>query len=348
MNTPHAPERCALGGDVPVRRVSGNARACGETLGALWREALQARARAGDPRSVSMLGTPLIVRLFERHAPCLIDLHQGMAHGAGLAEADLKSVFAAGEAPAEGCTSFALQPAATLAGAPISGQTKDTPPDRIGRYEVLALSIRDGWNLLTLTYPGWLFGHGFLVGGCAIFRNALNGGDPGGALPFDVWGLLAHACPTVGHARELTLRHGVRDGFHVALADAAGGVLGVEAGQAGYAFLEPDAGMYVHANHMLSGPPLEAHAVAPYYGWDNSRFRQARMQACLDARRGQWDAAGLFAVCGDHEGYPDSLCSDRRAGDEMTTAAVVADPTHRRLLVSAGLPCQHPPREVSI
>lgn len=324
-------------------RLSGTAYDCGVALGDRWRAALRLRAATAGAGMVSLLCTVAIRRLLERYAPVLVDLHRGMARGAGLLDTQLLSVYPSGTGTTEGCTSFAAQPAATRDGVPLSGQSKDTPADRIARYEVLALETREGLGLLTLTYPGWLFGHGFAVGGCAIFRNALNGGNPGGALPYDVWGLLAQTCPTVEQVRELTRAHGVRDGFHCVLADEQGGVLGIEAGRGGYAFLEPKDGLYVHANHVVSGEPLSAHAdEPPCYGLAGSHIREARLRARLESLGNRLTAALAFDAFTDHEGHPDSLCSDARASGDMTTAVVVAEPVHRRLLVSRGLPCQNP------
>ena len=56
---------------------------------------------------------------------------------------------------------------------------------------------------VTFTYPGMLFGHGFVRGRCAVFRNTLHAGTQSDQLPYDVWGLLTTYCKTVDEAIEL-------------------------------------------------------------------------------------------------------------------------------------------------
>jgi isopenicillin-N N-acyltransferase-like protein len=330
-------------GPVPLLRVAGKAFDCGLQLGELWRPALRDRAESPGSGTVSILGTKAIAGLFERHAPSVIDLHRGMAKGAGIPEDRLNSLFPAGAGLADGCTSFAVQPAATRDGKPLSGQTKDTGAERIEQYQVLALRIENGLHLLTLTYPGWLFGHGFAAGGCAIFRNSISCGNPGGKLPYDVWGLLAQTCPTVDDVRKLTLDHGVMEGFHCVIADERGGILGIEAGRTGYAFLGPENGLYTHTNHVMSGPPLSDIEDPPIYGIDGSEHRQKRLLELLARKAGQITGRSAFSALADHTNYPNSICSNDRANGGLTTAAVVAEPLSRLMHVCRGLPCNNPP-----
>lgn len=344
MTTPHASKPlCQSQGPIPVLRVSGTALDCGLRLGELWGPAIRARADKPDTGTVPIFKNPLILRLFEHYVPSLVDLHRGMTRGAGIPEAKLFSVFPGGSAIGDGCTSFAVHPSVTKIGGPLSGQTKDTGAERIGQYQVLALRIEKGLQLLTLTYPGWLFGHGFAAGGCSVFRNSLSCGNPGGKLPYDIWGLLVHACPTVEEARKLTLDHGVMDGAHCAIADEHGGILGVESGSAGYAFLPPVNGIYTHTNHVMSGPPLSTVEKPPALGLDDSEHRQKRLYELLANEKGSLTGLSAFAALGDHAKYPTSICSDARANCGMTTAAVVVEPTRRLMHVCRGLPCLNPP-----
>lgn len=347
MNHPHVSHLEPVG-PVPLLRVAGKAFDCGLQLGERWRTPLRERAEKPDAGAVPILITPGIVRLFERRAPSLLDLHRGMARGAGIPETRLFSVSPAGPGLAEGCTSFAVQPAAARNGSPLSGQTKDTGVERIGHFEVLALRIENGFEMLTLTYPGWLFGHGFAAGGCSIFRNSISCGNPGGRLPYDVWGLLAHACPTVEEVRKLTLDQGVRDGFHCTIADEHGGILGIEAGKPGYAFLPPADGLYIHTNHVLSGPPLETVERPPVYGLDGSQHRLERLRELLLHSRGSITSESAWAALSDHANYPDSICSDARAFGGLTTAAVIVEPRNRLMHVARGLPCRNPPVTVTL
>lgn len=340
------PRRVYCEASPPFIEIKGDAADCGYMLGETWRAELRQRAERPREGKLSFLGDSRVRALLEDRSPCLIELIQGMAKGAGLDEKRIltidKSPIAGEE---EGCTSFALRPSATLDGIPISGQTKDTAVNRMFHYQILALSVKDGFELLTMTYPGWLFGHGFSPGGCAVFRNSLSCGDSGGWLPYDLWGLLTHLCPTIDAVRELTMKHGVAHGFHCAVADENGGVLGVEAGRSGVAFLEPDAqNVYVHANHCASDGALREDEDDPIYGMEPSRHRERRLYELLRKDVGYLTPQLIYAAMTDHDHYPDSVCSDARHGGHVTSAAVIAEPTRRLLHVVRGLPSQNWPR----
>src|SRR5690606_966766 len=150
----------------------------------------------------------------------LPDLYQSMAKYAGVplwaVAADMKNEDLT---KPDGCTSFAIAPSHTLDGVPISGQTKDTSLTRAYQYQMLRLRFTDGTpNHLSLTYPGWLFGHGFIKGGCAIFRNTIYNPTPGKGLPYSIFGLLALHCPSVDDVVKLAKDHGVSMCFHIVAA----------------------------------------------------------------------------------------------------------------------------------
>jgi hypothetical protein len=239
---------------VPLLDIAGTSFACGEQLGYAWQDTLRLDATR-LPDASPWWHVPAWRRLLDRHAPHLIDLYLGMAKGAGLPE---HRIGERAPPPADGCTSFAIQPAATLHGHPLSGQTKDTPVARRHQYQLLRLRPTDTpAAALTLTYPGWLFGHGFVAGGCAIFRNSLYAGPGGGRLPYLVWGLLALHCPTVDDVLALTRDHCPDLGFHATVADEHGAIAGLEIGRAGTAVLTPANGLYIHANAVIDNPALQ-------------------------------------------------------------------------------------------
>jgi isopenicillin-N N-acyltransferase-like protein len=320
--------------------VAGTAFECGEQLGWAWVHALKLaaeRVQAGSRPWWSVRSGP-VSRLMRRHAPHLPDLFCGMARGAGLPMEKVGTRLPG--KPEEGCTSFAAAPRFTLDGTPISGQTKDTPDNRITRYQVLRMRMTDAPAALTLTYPGWLYGHGFVQGRCAIFRNSLYAGEHAGLLPYSVWGLLALHCASVEEVASLTREHGVdRTGFHATVADAQGCILGIECGRGGVGVCRPRRGLYVHANAVRSGKRLLKYDTGGEYGREDSLHREERLRARLEPEAGRLTSQLAFQAMTDHDGFPDSVCR-HRAGIN-TTAAVVAEPVQGLLHVCRGHPCRN-------
>lgn len=331
----HAPE-----GAVPLIDVEGSAVECGRYLGHVWAEPIRLFASRCPAQSRSFWKDKRFRKLVSKHAPHLPDLHQAMAKAAGVSEDQVGA-----RAPAEdsGCTSFAIQPRAAQDGIPISGQTKDTPVSRIFQYQVLRMKMSDAPSALTLTYEGWLFGHGFVQGGCSIFRNSLYAGDGDGQLPYPAWGLLALHCESVDQVVQMTRDYGVAFGFHATVADEHGGIVGIEVTRNGTAFLRPKRGIYSHANAVLANKRSAKHEkCGPLFKRKDSLHRQKRLYDRLTQQRGRLTSQLALIAMVDHDGYPTSLC--RHQGPKATTgAAVVVEPTRGALHVTRGPPCQNWP-----
>jgi hypothetical protein len=194
---------------------------------------------------------------------------------------------------------------------------------------------------LTLTYPGLLFGHGFVRGGCSIFRNSLYAGARDGALPYDAWGLMALHCRSVEDVVELTRRHGVSEhGFHCAVADERGGVIGIETGKGGMAVLKPKRGIYTHANSVASGKRLARYESFSAFNGENSRQRESRLRERLENDRGRLTPQLAMMALSDHANHPLGICRHESL-TAMTSAAVVVEPTRGRLTCTRGQPCRN-------
>jgi isopenicillin-N N-acyltransferase-like protein len=317
-------------------------------LGGLWKPALQLeaeRSKGSKPWWKSRRYAPLM----EKYAPHLPDVYRGMARGAGVSE-DALGERAAPEEDSAGCTSFAVAPEATLEGIPISGQTKDVSISRGRELLVLRMKMSNAPSLLTLTYCGstWLFGHGFVQGGTAVFRNSLYVDHRPRGLPYSLWGLIALHCPTVDEVIEVTQRYGVESAFHVVVADQRGGIVGIEGGQAGVACLRPEQGIYAHANAVVGEGPLRAtEKDAGSFRRADSLHRTKRLTERLQADRGRLTAQLAYAALCDHDGYPLSVCRHQSA-EAQTAAAVIAEPTRGLLHVTCGAPCRNWPQTYSL
>jgi hypothetical protein len=336
-------------GFVPLLDASGTPFDAGMILGYAWKEALHYAAAALPAGNTPWWMQRRLARLVSRYAPHVPDLYRGMAKGAGIPErlcADAAPGGPRALADAGGCTSFALQPHTTQDDIPISGQTKDTPLSQQFRFVVLRLRLNGAPSLLTLTYPGCLWGHGFVAGGCAIFRNSLYAGTSAGLLDYEAWGLLALHCRSVAQVVELTQRHGVNIGSHCTVADESGAVAGIEIGAGGVALLKPQRGIYTHANRVVSSAHLRRHEPQSEVQ-QNSLQREARLRARLEADRGRLTPQLAFMALCDHAHYPRSVCRHESA-KIRTTSAVVVEPTRRLMHCTRGSPCGHWPRTYSL
>jgi len=336
-------------GFIPQIDVEGSAYEAGIQLGYIWREAivLAAERRPAVARPWWATRRRPFSTLISKYLPHLPDLHRGMAKGAGVPEEKIGASIPMPEAG--GCTSFAVQPGATLDGLPISGQTKDTGENRAYQFQVLRLNLTDAPSALTLTYPGWLFGHGFVEGGCSIFRNSLYAGSPEGRLSYPIFGLVALHCPTVEEAIEVARRYGVNQGAHCTIADERGGIAGIELGRGGVGVLRPKRGIYVHANAVRSSKRLQKHEAAPTatFSREDSLHREERLRGRLETDRGRLTPQLAYMALCDHHGYPSSVCR-HQSRQAMTTSAVVVEPTRGLLHACRGNPCRNWPRTYAL
>lgn len=338
---------------IPELRISGSSLEAGQQLGAVWKEPLRTEAAVHEEGTPWWRHAPYR-SLMERYAPHLPDLYRGMAMGAGLSEDQVaarvsESTGDSGSARdgtgPSGCTSFAVAGKATRDGKPIAGQTKDISRARGRHFVVLALRLEDSpHSALTLTYPGWLYGHGYVAGGCALFRNSLYVEPPDTGMPPVVWGLLALHCPSVEDVMRMTRDHGVNSAMHVTVVDESGGIMGIEHGKAGTVFLEPDEGIYAHANAVVENPALRAtESDHTYFHREDSVLRRRVLRETLSKQSGRLTAPLCYASLMDHTGYPTSICR-HQSESAMTCAVVIAEPANRQLHVARGPVCMHWPR----
>ncbi len=333
---------------VPLLAVEGTAYECGYGYGRMVVEKYPGYRRyldqAPDWRSL----TPQARRLFERHAPYVLDVYRGLLDATPSSAGALPSPRRSFTPPTPpiACTSFGLTGAVTLTGQPMSGQTKDTVTASTALYVVLRMHIQGGPGILVLAYPGEVLGYGFWSTGMSIFRNSLfcREGDMKG-LPMEQWGLLALAGRSVDEAVELARRHGISTVGSFLISDASGQSVSVESNAAGVDVIPARDGIAVHANTPLGAgtATLEHHPLA--IKREDSRYRMHRLRELLEAERGRLTAQRAMMCLADHSHYPWGLCRHPADAepDFRTSAAVIAEPTRGLLHVTRGNPCSHWP-----
>ena len=331
-------------GPMPMLSCEGSAYECGVQLGGAWLEVLQFDASKMTSKK-AWWKDRRYAKLISKFAPHLPDLYRGMAAGAGLDE-DMVSDRASEDTG--GCTSFAIAPEATLDGQPISGQSKDVSCKRGMQLLVLRLKVKDGPSSLTMTYPGWLFGHGFVTGGTSIFRNSLYVESPRSGMPYNIWGILALHCPTVEAVVKMTRDNPPATCSHTTIADENGGIAGIELGRDAMCVLKPQEGVYAHANCIMHDKKLMAQEKEnKTFTRADSLHRTHRMYDQLLPESGRLTPQLAYRAMCDHDGFP--VCIRRHEALRAITAAVViAEPTRGLLHVTRTMPCQSWPRTYSL
>jgi len=333
---------------VPYFSVEGTVKEAGEQLGAVWKDTYQAAANSYAANSIPWWQDKRIAKLIRRYAPHLPDLYEAIAKGAGLRPNQI-SVRAELDA---GCTSFSLQPSATLDGEPISGQSKDTAMMRGLQMTVLRMKYTDGApSNLSLTYPAWFAGYGFVEGGCTMYGNSLYVECDGGVLPLEAFGTLLHHCPDVEHVMRLATDYKLSKNAHLTAADEKGGIVGIENGPGKPVFCKPKRGIYVHANSVLSNKRLlasEKRATAnAYFRRSDSEERVKHLTRRFETDRGRLTPQLVYGAMMDHSNYPSSVCR-HQSTNAQTTAVVIAQPTLKRIHVVRGPACQNWPQTFTL
>ena len=339
-------QRLPVNGSVPLVTVSGTAKGCGLKLGTHWKEFLQDWAKEFKAVGRYWLSSD-VQKAFERYAPHLVGVIEGLAEGAGIRVEPKEKT----STPIlDGCTSWSVSPNLCLDNQPLSGQIKDTHPNHVYFYQVLKLQVHECPTMLVLTVPGVISGVGFVAGGCSVFRNSLRAGKPkNGLLTQEQWSLLALHCSSVDEVKELTLEYGIDEGFHATVTDESGGVLGVEASDSGYSFLESHEGLYVHTNHLLVKPQNFQFNEEPVMGMHSSELRLGKIRELLEQNAPHLTPQTIYAAAMNTEGYPYSLNSDNRPLENYaSTAFVISEPSKGYLHVCNGMPSQNWPVTYSV
>ena len=273
-------------------------------------------------------------QLVEKRAPHLLDLYRGLLEVAG------PPGGGSATSPGGRCTSLGLSGSVTLDGQPISGQTKDTPLDRVPRYIVLRMRIEDAPTILVLAYPGEVMGYGMWSTGMTIFRNTLfSKAASTEGLSWVVFGLLALAAHSVHEAADLAMQYGCRGSGNLFLSDGSGESLSIEMNIGGVSILPQKDGILTHANHP-EGEETRPYEAYPFKGAkEDSVYRMHGLWRLLDAERGRLTPQKVLMLLADHTMYPGGTCKHFSEDGAQTTAVVIAEPTQGRLHVVRGQPC---------
>lgn len=312
---------------------------------------------AGLPRAEVLARAACYARAIEAGNPAYFAGMRGIAEGGGFDLGEIVAlnvryeilyyqfgVLATGGV--DGCTAFAVLPAASADGHLLLGENWDWIPDVRGA--VVRTVEPDGLATLSFTEAGIFGGKiGLNAAGLGLAINGLTtAADDWSRLgtPFHV------RCYEILRSRDLDAATAGLAGAGRAysanflIAQAPDRAIDIEAAPDGACRLRPEGGWLVHTNHFLDPDALGV-VEPPIEDNPHSYRRLERLQALL-AGAGPLTVGALQGFLRDHEGWPYSIChhpdpAERPEERYATVASVVMDLHDRTLQVSDGPPCEN-------
>jgi isopenicillin-N N-acyltransferase-like protein len=290
-----------------------------------------------------------------RYAPFLDDELRGLADSTGLSmdeiyflqlRAEIQATFTckAGDMHDVECTSFAISASGTAGGAPLAGQNADLPSHFSEVCVLVEITTPDHPPVLMLTPAGQVSYLGMNSSGLCVFANTLVCDGWRHGFPRYCLSRLALTQDTVGKAEQLLMSVERASSRNLLMVDSRGEILDLEFAVKKHDRLTSTDGRFVHANHFLS-PELLAEERASPADLTNSKQRLMRLQSLIKREFGSLDVEKLQSFLRDRDTYPDPICiepGDPGQDDEMTVAALIADPAHRSLWAAVGPPSKNP------
>ena len=303
--------------------------------------------------------------VLQERLPQLVAEIEGIAAGSGLPVDDILAMncrteilWRAAATSAAGitsathfaeCSSFALEPDRTAAGASLVGQNWDWLDVLADGVVVLEVDRPDGPNYVTIVEAG-LLGKTALTGaGLALGINTLASSVDGGpGVPFHFLIRAAIDCAHAADVVELlaSLPRASSGNFVVGTADGA--VLNIETGAGDARTVQPviaENGAVVHTNHFVR-QPVGAYDLAPLAMAD-SFVRYGRMTRLIASRLEPLEIQELQSALADHADAPSGVCChpderSPRAAQWATLFGAILNPARRELHVAEGNPCETP------
>jgi len=254
---------------------------------------------------------------------------------------------------ADGCTSFALTPAASASGHLVLGQNWDWIPEVLGA--VLHTTGEDGLVTAAFTEAGIFGGKlGLNSAGIGLVINGLiSTGDDWSRLrkPFHVrcWEILR--CRRFEEALRVVTAQERSCSANFLIGQTPDRVADIESAPDRTRRLDPEAGRLTHANHFVDPEALAVdEPLTDRRPW--SCRREARLAALLDRARPATTEAIQSALQDHHDGvnaicrHPDPALPEEQRSITVTSA--IMDLHERWLLVSDGQPCRRDYQRISL
>ena len=264
--------------------------------------------------------------------------------------AGVRAVASGGDNEVHGCTSFAVDAAATAGSVPYIGQTWDMHASAEDYVAVFRRRPDDAPASLTVSTAGCLSLVGVNEAGIAVGNNNLR---PTDARPGVIYLAMLHEAlrQDSPHRAKAAITDAHRaSGHNYVGAAATGERWNIETTATRFALVDIDTPTYAHANHYLAEDlrPLEE----PGLDRASSQHRLSRLSARLAEHGAPFTPEVLRRVLADHDGGEElCICRHGQPGDRHSArscAFVVADPAGAALWVTVGPPCQGSLTRVSL
>lgn len=247
---------------------------------------------------------------------------------------------------ADGCTSFAVLPAASDNGHLLLGQNWDWIPEVKGA--VLHTRELDGLETLGFTEAGIVGGKiGLNSAGLGLAINGLMTTVDDWSrmvLPFHVRCYEMLRARTLSAARSVVVDSPRSCSANFVLAQTPDLALDIEAAPDSVRELQAESGTLAHTNHFLDPGQLGV-VEPPAERRPHSYSRLARMRELLDARA-PVTIGDLEVALQDHDDFPDSICRHENTDDPpeewcVTVTSAIMDLHDLSLRLTDGRPCEH-------
>ncbi|NKB70610.1 MAG: peptidase C45 [Candidatus Latescibacteria bacterium] len=277
----------------------------------------------------------------------MVDELRGMAHSSGVSLEDLMLLQVRNQLQPEGdagCTSFALEPRASLEGRSVVGQNWDNDPALDPYTVVLTRRPTDKPALMTITQAGLIAYIGLNDRGLGLCMNTLPAPSRPLGVPhyFTVRGIFATDSLKGAVAAVARAQRAIPANIILAAPDGAAD-LEVTVDQV-HVLRADGPGQVVHTNHCVH-PELEP-INANFPELIESHPRKSRLEGLFAASGRRVGLAAVKAALSDHDNFPKSIC--RHANDHPTNGywtsvfSVVIEADTGCMHVSRGNPCEKP------
>ena len=254
---------------------------------------------------------------------------------------------APGKGLADGCTSFAVLAERSSNGHLILGQNWDWIPEVEGA--IIHVGEVDGSPAQLRFTEAGIFGGkiGLNAAGIGLGINGITStSDDWSSMrrPVHVrcWEVLRQE--TLDAAQTVISEEDRACSTHFLLGQAGAGALGLEAAPNSVHRVDPNAGVYAHANHFVD-PSAIGVTEPPSIYRQYSKHREAQCGRLLREHSGPLSVDDILEHLRNHDGHPNSVCRhpDPERGDDSyeTVASVVMDLDAKQMWISNGPPCKN-------
>jgi len=324
----------------------------------------------------TLLSRPEVLERAGRYADAIqrqngeyYDGMRGIAEGSGFALGDIaalqvryeilyyqfgKNAMTASEPAVDGCTAFAVLPAASANGHLLVGQNWDWIPQVSGA--VLHTTDPDGFETLSFTEAGILGGKiGLSSAGIALAINGMT-------TTADDWSRLSKPfhvrCYEILRARRfddavaVVTEEARACSTNFLIAQTPDRVIDIEAAPDRLRLLSCEKDWLVHTNN-FTAPEEIGVTETPNEKRPFSIGRRSRMGELL-AEREKITIADLQSDLKDHLRYPYGICRHAAVGLEapehhyITVSSVIMDVDAKSMLLTDGVPCENPYQSVAL